>query len=195
MKRIFIINGYESYPNATGRLNQTIVNHMTDQLSSSYEIKTTVVANGYIPEEESDKFRWADVVIFQSPVFWFSLPGAFKTYIDKVYEYGVFFKGSQTYGGGGLFTDKQYMLSLTWNATSEVFSNPGQFFEGKDVDEVMFHFHKIQEYVGMKPLPTFSLHDVVRNPDIDSFLKKLDEHLREVFLSEKEDHTNQILVG
>ncbi|WP_028777197.1 NAD(P)H-dependent oxidoreductase [Shimazuella kribbensis] len=184
MKRIFIINGYEPYPNASGRLNQTLVDHMTDQLRSSYEIKTTIVANGYTPEEEWDKFRWADVVIYQSPVFWFSIPGAFKTYIDKVYEYGVFFQGSDTYGGGGLFTEKKYMLSLTWNAPSEIFSNPGQFYEGKDVDEAMFHFHKTQEYIGMKQLPTFSLYNVIRDPDINSFLRMLDEHLQEVFPNE-----------
>lgn len=33
----------------------------------------------------------------------------------------------------------------------------------------------------MKPLKTFSVHDVISNPDIDQYLEDLDAHLKEVF--------------
>ncbi|SHE61268.1 modulator of drug activity B [Seinonella peptonophila] len=178
MKRILIINGHAS---TDRRLNQTLVDHMVKRLQSKFEVKTSIIAAGYQIEEEVDKFRWADFVIFQTPIFWFSIPGIFKTYIDEVYQHGTFYRSANKYGTGGQFTDKKYMLSMTWNATTAQFSDPDQFFEGKNVDEAMFHFHKTQEFVGMKPLSSFSLHDVVKNPDIDQFLAQLDQHLTDVF--------------
>jgi modulator of drug activity B len=36
------------------------------------------------------------------------------------------------------------MLSITCNAPLKAFEDAGQIFEGKDVDEVFFYFHKAQ---------------------------------------------------
>lgn len=36
--------------------------------------------------------------------------------MDEVYEYGLFFKGADEYGTGGLLKEKEYMFSTTWNA-------------------------------------------------------------------------------
>lgn len=76
------------------------------RLSEKYEVKKTVVADGYQIPEEHEKFKWADAVIYQTPVYWFSVPALFKKYIDEIYEYGLFYQGSEDYGRGGLFTDK-----------------------------------------------------------------------------------------
>ncbi|MBP3041067.1 NAD(P)H-dependent oxidoreductase [Bacillaceae bacterium Marseille-Q3522] len=181
MENVLIINGHETYPSSQGKLNETVFSSLVEKLSPHYKVKTTVIADGYQVEEEGEKFNWADIIIFQTPVFWFSIPGTFKTYIDKVYQYGLFFSGSETYGRGGLFTDKKYMLSTTWNAPADVFSNPEQFFNGKTVDDIFLPFHKTQEFCGLKQLKSFSLHDVIKNPDIEQDLKALDKHLKEVF--------------
>lgn len=37
---------------------------------------------------------------------------------------------SKKYGSGGLIQGKKYMLSLTWNAPLEAFTEKDQFFEG-----------------------------------------------------------------
>ena len=47
------------------------------------------------------------------------------------------------------------MLSLTWNAPIEAFTREGDFFEGKGVDDLYMHFHKLNEFLGMSRLPTF----------------------------------------
>ena len=180
MKNILIINGHEAYPHARGQLNHTIFTAMADKLSEKYEVKKTVVADGYQIPEEHEKFKWADAVIYQTPVYWFSVPALFKKYIDEIYEYGLFYQGSEDYGRGGLFTDKKYMFSTTWNAPKDVFSKAGTFFEGKSLDEALFHLHKMQEFIGMKPLKTFSVHDVISNPQVDQYLADLDAHLKEV---------------
>ncbi|MGQ7155828.1 NAD(P)H-dependent oxidoreductase, partial [Escherichia coli] len=68
--------------------------------------------DGYNIKEEQDTFLWADVVIYQTPIYWFSVPGLFKTYMDEVYEYGLFFKGADEYGTGGLLTNDIFYIFL-----------------------------------------------------------------------------------
>lgn len=182
MKNILVINGHQKHPFAEGLLNQTIFENIVEFLAKQqHEIKTTVITKGYIEEEEQDKFLWADTIIFQSPVFWFSLPGAFKTYIDKIYAEGIFFDSSvEKYGQGGLLKGKKYMYSLTWDTPEEEFNGADPFFEGKSLDEFIMHLHKIQQYCGMEPLKTFSLFSVDTNPQIPKDLEKLQKHLEEV---------------
>ena len=37
---------------------------------------------------EQEKLRWADAVIFQFPLWWFSMPAIMKGWFDRVYAYG-----------------------------------------------------------------------------------------------------------
>lgn len=38
--------------------------------------------------QEQDKLRWADVLILQFPLWWFSMPAILKGWIDRVYACG-----------------------------------------------------------------------------------------------------------
>ncbi|WP_067839565.1 NAD(P)H-dependent oxidoreductase [Amphibacillus sediminis] len=181
MERIFIINGHQYYPHSQGLLNKTITEHMVKRLSAKYQVKVTYVDQGYLVTEEQDKFIWADCVIYQTPIFWFSIPGKFKQYFDQVLKSGVFYKRQDRYGQGGLLTDKFYMLSTTWSAPEDQFATHGGFFEGRSLDEALFHLHRMQAYIGMRRLKTFALYNVVREPDIKKGLVLLDQHLEEVF--------------
>lgn len=180
MKNILIINGHQKYGSAEGKLNQTLTDHMVSLLSEKSNVKTTIIQNGYNIEEEQQKFLWADIVIYQTPIYWFSIPGLLKTYMDEVYAYGLFFKGSDQYGRGGLLTGKKYMFSTTWNAPEKAFNDPAQFFAGMDVEEAIAHLHRVQEFLGMEPLKSFTSYDVIKNPKIDQFVSELEVHLKEV---------------
>ncbi|MGG2063968.1 NAD(P)H-dependent oxidoreductase [Bacillus sp. S14(2024)] len=180
MKNILIINGHQTYRSAEGKLNTTLTDNMVTALSTKSNVQTTVIQNGYHIEEEQNKFLWADIVIYQTPIYWFNVPGLLKTYMDEVYAYGLFFKGSEQYGRGGLLTDKHYMFSTTWNAPEKAFNDPAQFFGGKSLEDVLSHLHRTQEFIGMKPLKSFACYDVIKNPDIDKFVSELNTHLEEV---------------
>ncbi|MFJ7914140.1 MULTISPECIES: NAD(P)H-dependent oxidoreductase [unclassified Lysinibacillus] len=180
MKNILIINGHQKYRSAEGTLNQTLMNSMVSFLSDKYNVKTTIIQNGYKIEEEQQKFIWADIVIYQTPIYWFSVPGLLKTYMDEVYTYGLFFKGADQYGKGGLLTEKKYMFSTTWNAPEKAFNDPSQFFEGCSLEDALSHLHRIQKFLGLKPLKSFSCYDVVKNPKVEKFVSELDRHLQEV---------------
>ena len=88
---------------------------------------------------------------------------------------------NEGYGTGGLIRDKAHMISVTWNAPLQAFDKPGDFFEGAGVDGVYLHFHKANEFLGMKRLPTFICNNVIKNPEIERFMSEYEAHLKKVF--------------
>lgn len=194
MKSIFIINGHQPYPFAKGRLNRTFFDIAHDHLAErGYEIETTVVAEGWDTQTELARHQWADAVLMQFPVNWMGAPWLFKKYMDEVYTAGMdgrLCRGDgrsgpnedHRYGLGGALTDTAYMLSLTFNAPRDAFANPeAPFFEQRGVDDLLWPMHLNARFFGMKPLPTFSAHDVMKNPDVASDLQRFRSHLETHF--------------
>ena len=178
MANILIINGHQKTNFASGRLNRTLATEIKKYLiEKGHKIKTTTVEKGYDVAQEQRKFLWADTIIFQYPVYWFGVPALFKQYIQDVYAYGVFYQTSQDgYGQGGLLKGKSYMLSTTWNAPKEAF---GKFLP--TIDEALVAMHQAQSFVGMEALPSFSCHNVIKNPQIEKYLSDLYKHLKKAF--------------
>ena len=145
------------------------------------QIKTTIVARGYKPELERKKFKWADVIIFQFPIFWFSAPAILQQYMQDVYAYGEFYKTeNKPYGRGGLLTGKSYMFSSTWNSPATAFGH--DFWKGvAGPDHVLIGLHKAQAFIGLTALPSFSCHNVVKDPQIKEYKVALKKHLTAVF--------------
>ena len=146
MKNILIVNGHEDHEIAKGGYNAALCETMESDLKNNgFHVKSTVVEQGYNPEEEVDKFLWADLVIFQFPKYWMGIPSALKKYLDygltggygKLYVNDGRNDGGQ-YGSGGLLQGKKYMFSITMNAPQEAFCDKSRFFEGKSVDELFF---------------------------------------------------------
>lgn len=180
---ILVLNGHKFYPYAQGLLNKTLFEEIVKMLSPSNEIKTTIVEQGYKVEEEIEKFKWADLVIIQSPVNWFSIPWILKKYFDEIYAYGVFYTGSEKYGKGGLFTDKKYMFSLTWNASETDFEEEDGFFEGQTPDDILINLHKMQEFCGFKKIETFAAYDVIHNTNVPKYIENLHNHLNKYVIN------------
>lgn len=176
--KILIVNGAKYYPFSEGKLNRTLMNKLIELLSPKHELKTTIVEEGYDIEEETEKFLWMDLVIFQSPVFWFSIPGIFKTYFDEVYRYGKIFAGSKEYGEGGLLKGKKYMYSFTVNPRKEDFGVLNNFFDGKSADDFFIALHKIQQFAGLEYIKSYFCYDVIHNPDIEKYLQGIEEHIK-----------------
>lgn len=183
MEKILVINGHEYFEHSRGELNRTLFNEIIENLSHHYEVKSSILEDGYDKSEEQEKVKWADAVIYQTPIYNYSVPGLFKKYFDQTHEHGVYFRGNTPeYGtGGGLLTGKKYMFSTTWNAPYEAFNDRSKFFEGRNVEDVLFPLHLIHKYVGMEGLKTFSCFDVKKNPVIEYYKKSLNEHLSRYF--------------
>lgn len=183
MQNVLVVNGHEYYEHSKGCLNDILFNEIIEKLSTNYETKTTVLQKHFEKEEEQEKLKWADYIIYQTPIYNYSVPALFKKYIDLTHEHGVYFRGNtEEYGiGGGMLTGKRYMFSTTWNAPATAFNDKNKFFEGKNVEDILFHLYLSHKYAGMEPLNTFSCFDVKKNPDINSSLDSLETHLSQYF--------------
>ncbi len=191
--KALIINGHQKHAISEGNLNKAFVELAKSFLEkNNYKVKITCVDKGYSVNEEVDKLLWADLIIYQMPVYWMSLPWGFKKYIEEVFSGGkgkLFIDDGRTrsahakYGSGGLMQGKKYFLSLTWNAPIEALEDKNQFFEGKGNDGVFFDFHKANQFIGMQTLNTFSCHDVVKSPEITKDFVRFKKHLQDIILN------------
>jgi modulator of drug activity B len=192
MNNVLILNGGKRYASAEGNLNLAMTQLAEEHLITlGHNVQVTHIAQDYDIEAELDKWQWADVVIHQSPAWWMGPPWIVKKYIDEVLTagHGRLYQSdgrtrsdsNKNYGAGGLIQDKQYMLSVTWNAPLEAFEDPSQFFEGAGVDGVYLAFHKAHQFLGMSAMKTFMCNDVLKNPAIDGDFERYKSHLDDVF--------------
>ena len=156
-----------------------------------HNIKITRAESPDTPQVEVQKILWADTVIYQMPGWWMGAPWTVKKYIDDIFTegHGTLYASdgrsrsdaAKKYGSGGLIHDKKYMLSLTWNAPIDAFTEADQFFEGVGVDGVYLPFHKANQFLGMQSLPTFIVNDVIKAPEVEAYMAQYREHLTQVF--------------
>lgn len=71
---------------------------------------------------ELDKLLWADLVIFNFPLFWCSVPAILKGWIDRVLVSGVCYGGVRFYDRGGL-AGKRALLSFTLGGQAHMFAD------------------------------------------------------------------------
>lgn len=73
---------------------------------------------------EQHKVEQADIIIFQFPLYWFSVPAIMKGWMDRVFTQGFAFSMEKMYNNG-IFKDKKAMLSFTTGATQTMFRPDG----------------------------------------------------------------------
>ncbi|XP_078111170.1 NAD(P)H dehydrogenase [quinone] 1 [Sander vitreus] len=73
---------------------------------------------------EQRKVEEAELVIFQFPLYWFSVPAVMKGWIDRVLTQGFAFSLKNMYNNG-VFKDKKAMLSFTTGAMQTMFKPDG----------------------------------------------------------------------
>lgn len=192
IKNIHIINGHQRWDGiAEGKLNAHFVSVMTnvlDKQNINYTI--TNIDNGYDIDHEVTQLLNADLIIFQFPMYWMSVPWLAKKYIDEVFMrgYSKIYRSDGRdsegglYGSGGLLNNK-YMLSITANAPSEAFTEPQQFFHGLGVDDAFIAVHNAFKFVGCQQLPTFIAHDVIKNIQLAEDSQRLTTHIEQILLT------------
>ena len=80
-------------------------------------------------ETEQEKLVESDIIIFQFPLYWYSVPGMMKSWFDNVMVYGFAFGAD-----GDKLKGKSLILSLTTGATEESYTISGR------------NGHKIEDY-------------------------------------------------
>ncbi|MBD0779954.1 NAD(P)H-dependent oxidoreductase [Maribacter sp. ANRC-HE7] len=197
MKNIFIINGSHPFAHSGGRFNETLFNNTISFFDTleEFEVKFTQVGENYNVKEEVEKFKWADIVIYHTPIWWFQIPFGFKKYIDEVFteghQNGIYSSDGRSrknpninYGTGGLMHGKKYILTTSWNAPKTAFTLENEFFNQKSVDEgAMFGFHRMNAFTGMELLATHHFHDMEKNADVPFELNNYSTFLNDLMIN------------
>ncbi len=190
-KNILIINAHQYYESSEGKLNQHLADFAKDFFEeANHEVKTTIIDSGYQIEEEAEKHEWADLIITQTPVYWFAGPWTYKKYIDEVFNElidrkkivisdGRSRQNDKPYGSGGTPHGKKLLLSSTWNAPQVAFDDSEQYlFQGKNLDEALIGITSVYKFCGFEILPGFACYDVKKAPKIDQDLSRYKEILK-----------------
>ncbi|MDW5498246.1 NAD(P)H-dependent oxidoreductase [Pseudomonas lundensis] len=114
-------------------------------------------------ELEQEKLRWADTVILQFPLWWFSMPAILKGWVERVYAYGFAYgvgehsdsRWGDRYGEGTL-AGKRAMLIVTTGGWESHYAARG--INGP-IDDILFPIqHGILHYPGFEVLPPFIIY-------------------------------------
>ena len=116
---------------------------------------------------EQDKLRWADALILQFPLWWFSMPAILKGWVDRVYAYGFAYgvgehsdaRWGDRYGEGSM-VGKRAMLMVTTGGWDSHYSPRG--INGP-IEDLLFPIHHgILHCPGFDVLPPFLVHRTSR---------------------------------
>jgi NAD(P)H dehydrogenase (quinone) len=100
-------------------------------------------------ETEMDKVEWCDLMIWQFPLWWFSVPAVLKGWVDRVFAMGRFY-GSGRFYETGVCKGKRAMLSLTTGGGEEHY-RPGGF--NGDMMGILRPIHRgMLQFVGFEVL-------------------------------------------
>ena len=118
-------------------------------------------AGSFAPElkAEMDKLQWADFVLFQFPLWWFSLPAILKGWVDRVFAMGFSYDIGRAYDTG-FFRQKRGMLALTTGGPLMTYGATGK---NGDIEQLLLHINRGMLYfLGMEVLPPFIAYSAAR---------------------------------
>ena len=156
MKNVLIVSGHRELD--TSIANQTILSEVAQALPEA-EIRRldTLYPNYQFDiETEQSAILKADVIVFQFPFSWYSVPGLMKLWIDKVFVHG-FAHGSSAKIGG-----KKLIVSFTTGAPEAVYQKDG-FFK-HTVEDYLPQFETFATLCGLDYTLVVSVMSVVRKP-------------------------------
>lgn len=133
---------------------------------------------------EQEKLLWADTVLFQFPLWWFTMPAILKGWVDRVFTYhfayGVGEHSETRYGdryGEGTLAGRRALVSVTIGGAESHYSARG--INGP-VEDLLFPFqHGVLYYPGLEVLPPFVVYgaDRLTRDDFPDLAKAWEQRL------------------
>lgn len=142
-------------------------------------------------KREQEKLMWADTVILQFPLWWYSMPAILKGWVDRVYSmgfaYGIGEHNDKRWGdryGEGQMLGKRAMVVVTVGGWKEHYSARGIC---GPIDDLLFPItHGTLYYVGFEVLPSFVVYQSDRADEaaFNAAADGLRQRLRELTTTE-----------
>lgn len=128
---------------------------------------------------ELDKLLWADTLILNFPLYWFSVPAILKGWLDRVLVSGVCYGGKRFYDQGGL-SGKRVLVSLTLGGREHMFGDGA--IHGLLEDMLRPLLRGTLAYVGMDVLQPFVAWHVpyISHEERQEFLSAYQQRLEKI---------------
>ncbi|WP_455927104.1 NAD(P)H-dependent oxidoreductase [Pseudomonas capeferrum] len=103
-------------------------------------------------EQEQAKVLWCDLLIFQFPIWWFSMPAVLKGWVDRTMTRGFAYASGEKYDNGK-FKGRKAMVCVTTGTAESLYQPDG-------IDGCMTHIlwpihNGIFRYLGFDVLPPY----------------------------------------
>ena len=130
MKNVLIISGHTDL--STSVANKTILNTISEQLPEARIVKLDELYPDFHINvaAEQERLLWADIIVLQFPVFWYSAPSILERWMEQTFLHG-FSHGSK----GDKLKGKKIVLSFTTGAPAEMYSKNGAMCH--DIDDFL----------------------------------------------------------
>ncbi|CUG86540.1 NADH quinone oxidoreductase, putative, partial [Bodo saltans] len=110
--------------------------HFKPPIEDAHATATNTFADDV--EAEIQKLEWCDVLVFQFPLYWFSLPAVLKGWVDRVFAFSRTYSYAQMYTTG-VFKGKRAILSFTTGGPGAMYTPDG--FSG-DINGILRPIHR-----------------------------------------------------
>lgn len=125
-----------------------------DRLQYDREQKFAAAPEGFSPDiaAELERLFWCDHLIFQFPLWWWSVPAILKGWIDRVFVNGLVYGAGRRLEHGGL-KGRRAMLAFTTGCYPEMAGPAGMLGA---LEASLWHLHSgTFHYAGLSVLPPF----------------------------------------
>ncbi|HBX19810.1 MAG TPA: flavodoxin family protein [Porphyromonadaceae bacterium] len=134
---------------------------------------------------EQEKLEWCDLLIWQFPLWWFSVPAILKGWTDRAFAAGKIYGAGRIPYVSGKFKGKKALLSLTTGSSESYYAKDGDY---GDINGILKPIHRgILEYVGFSVLQPQLNYEVAHLTDAERkvLLQKWSERLKTIFEEEE----------
>lgn len=130
-------------------------------------------------EEEIEKILWANHIIFQFPLWWFSVPAILKGWFDRILIKGFAYDTGKTFSDG-LLKGKTASLVVTTQSGESAYQLDG--VHGTTIDVFLHPIHHTLRLVGLQILPSFVEYEVFNLDEIkqDTILMRYKLYLQNI---------------
>lgn len=142
--------------------------------------------NGFVADiqAEQEKLEWCDLVIWQFPLWWFSVPAILKGWTDRVFAAGKIYGAGRIPYVSGKFAGKKVLLSITTGSPEDHYLKDGPY---GDIQGILRPIHRgIFEYTGFSVLQPQLNYAVahIKDEERQEMLGQWSNRLRDVFQEE-----------
>ncbi|WP_255290734.1 NAD(P)H-dependent oxidoreductase [Bacillus cereus] len=138
-----------------GHGNDFIQRENKEFLKYAVEQKQATKTNNFSADiqAEQEKLLWADFIIFQFPLWRYSVPGILKGWFDRVFTSGFIYSRDERYDTGKL-KGRKVMLSTTTDSPKHAYTPYGM--DGDMHEKILYHInHGMLYFSGLEPVEPF----------------------------------------